>query len=102
MQDSKSGKKWEQKEKDSKITLTQGLSHFVPANFSDSFFKQFDLAMKLRREELKKQGITQTEVSKISEGDLVEAFGFTKIQMTRAAEILTKDENTKKSGDSSF
>ena len=78
------------------------MSHFVPTKFSDSFFKQFDLAMKLRREELKKQGIAQTEVSKISEGDLVEAFGITKNQMTRAAEILAKDKNTKKSGDSSF
>ena len=66
-----------------------------PTKFSDSFFKQFDLAMKLRREELKKQGIAQTEVSEISEGDLVEAFGITKNQMVRAAEILAKDKNTK-------
>ena len=101
-QDSKSGKKWEQKEKDSKITLTQESSHFMPTKFSDSFFKQFDLVMKLRREELKKQGIAQTEVSEISEGDLVEAFGITKNQMVRAAEILAKDENTEKLGDSSF
>ena len=70
--------------------------------FSDSFFKQFDLAMKLRREELNKQGIAQTEVSKINEGDLVEAFGITKNQMTRAAEILAKNENTKKLEDSSL
>ena len=76
--------------------------NFVPTKFSDSFFKQFDLAMKLRREKLKKQGIAQTEVSEVSEGDLVEAFGITKNQMTRAAEILTKDENTEKLGDSSF
>ena len=55
-----SGKRWRQKEKDSKITLTQESSHFVPAKFSDSFFKQFDLAVKLRREELKKQGVAQT------------------------------------------
>ena len=68
----------------------------MPTKFSDSFFKQFDLAMKLRREELKKQGIAQTEVSEISEGDLVEAFGITKNQMTRAAEILTKDEEHQK------
>ena len=74
----------------------------MPAKFSDSFFKQFDLVMKLRREELKKQGVAQTEVSEISEGGLVEVFGVTKNQMTRAAEILTKDENTEKLGDSSF
>ena len=83
------------KEKDSKITLTQESSHFVPAKFSDSFFKQFDLTMKLRKEELKKQGIAQTDISEISEGDLVEAFGITKNQMTRAAEILAMDQNTK-------
>ena len=74
----------------------------MPTKFSDSFFKQFDLVMKLRREKLKKQGIAQTEVSEISEGDLVEAVGITKNQMTRAAEILTKDEITKKLGDLSF
>ena len=74
----------------------------MPVKFSDSFFKQFDLAMKLRREELKKQDIAQTEVSKISKGDLVEAFGVTKNQMTRAAKILTKEENTKKLGDLLF
>ena len=97
-----SGKRWKQKEKDSKITLTQELSHFVPTKFSESFFKQFDLAVKLRREQLKKQGVAQTEVSKISEGDLVETFGITKNQMIRTAQILTKDENTKKLGDLSF
>ena len=100
LQDNRSGKRWEQKEKDSKITLTQESSHFVPAKFSDSFFKQFDLAMKLRKEELKKQGKAQMEVSEIREEDLVEAFGISKDQMVRAAEILAKDKNTEKLGDS--
>ena len=73
----------------------------MPAKFSDSFFKQFDLAMKLRKEELKKQGKAQMEVSEIREEDLVEAFGISKDQMVRAvAEILAKDENAKKLGDS--
>ena len=95
-QDNRSGKRWEQKEKHSKITLTQESSHFVPKKFSDSFFKQFDLAMKLRKRRLKKQGKAQMEVSKIREEDLVEAFGISKDQMVRAAEILAKDENTEK------
>ena len=43
-QENRSGKKWEQKEKDSKITLTQESSHFIPTKFSNSFFKQFDLS----------------------------------------------------------
>ena len=78
------GKNWEQKEKDSKITLLCESSHFILAKFSDSFFTQFDLAMKLRREELKKQGKVDTEVSGITKEDLVEAFGITKDQMTKA------------------
>ena len=57
--------------------------------------------MKLKKEELKKQSWVQTEVSEINEGDLVEVFGVTKDQRVRAAEILTKDEYTKKSGHSS-
>ena len=52
--------------------------------------------MKLRKEELKKQGKAQMEVSEIREEDLVEAFGASKDQMVRAAEILAKDKNTKK------
>ena len=74
----------------------------MPTKFSGSFFKQFDLAMKLRREELKKQGKSQMEVSGIREEDLVEAFGISKDQMVRAAEILAKDKMTEKSGDSSL
>ena len=34
--------------------------------------------MKLRKEELKKQGKVDTEVRKIIEGDMVQAFGITK------------------------
>ena len=55
-QDNKSGNRWKHKERDSKITLLHESSHFIPATFSESFFKQFDLAMKFREEELKKQG----------------------------------------------
>ena len=47
------GKQWGQKPKDSKITLTQELAHYVPTELSSSFFRQFDLVMKLKREELK-------------------------------------------------
>ena len=81
-----------------KITLLQESLHFIPAKFSDSFFRQFNLAMKLRKEEPKKHGKVDTEVSKITEGDLVEAFGITKDQMIKAGEILGKNENTKNWG----
>ena len=57
--------------------------------------------MKLRRQELKKQGKIDTEVSKITEGDLVEAYGITRDQMIKAGEILGKNKNTEKLGNSS-
>ena len=57
--------------------------------------------MRLKKEELKNKGKVETEVSEITEGELVEAFGVTKDQMVRAAEILAKDVNTKKLGNSS-
>ena len=47
-QDRRSGKTWENKNRDSKITLTQDSSHFIPSQFSNNFFKQFDLAMKMK------------------------------------------------------
>ena len=83
-QGNRSGKKWDHKEKDSKITLTHKSAHFMPPQLSDAFFKRFNLAMKLKKEK------TQAEVSKVGEGNLVEIFGITKDQMVRAAEILTK------------
>ena len=49
-QENKTGKIWGQKVKDSNITLTQELSHFVPVEFSDNIFKQFDLAMRIKRD----------------------------------------------------
>ena len=54
-QDSQQGKQWGQRPKDSKITLTQELDHYIPTELSSNLFRQFDLAMKLKQEELKKQ-----------------------------------------------
>ena len=78
--------------------MTQESAHFVPKEFSDSFFKQFNLVMK----GLKKQGKSSTHVNEITKGDMIQAFGVTKDQMQRAAEILGKDEKTETSGNSSF
>ena len=63
--------------------------------FSDSFFKQFDLAMTIKREELKKQCKNSTQVNEITEGDLIQAFGVIEDQMQKAAEILGKDKKPK-------
>ena len=90
-----------QKSKDSKITLTQESAHYVPTEFSSSFFKQFDLAMKLKQEELRKQERNSTQVNEITEDDLIQALGVTKDQMEKAAAMLGISERTKKSGNSS-
>ena len=68
----------------SKVTLTQESAHFIPTEFSESFFKQFNLAMKIKREELKKQGKSSTQVNEITKGDMIQAFGVTKDQMQKA------------------
>ena len=90
-QDNKQGKPWGQKGKDSKITLTQKSAHFVPSDFSNDFFKQINLAIKLKWEELKKKGVSSNQINKITEGEMTQAFGVTKEQIQQAAEILGKN-----------
>ena len=98
-QDNKQGKPWGQKGKDSKITLTQESAHFIPTDFSNDFFRQIDLAMKLKQEELKKKkGISSPQVNEITKGEMTQAFGVMKEQMQRAAEILGKNERSKELG----
>ena len=47
------------------------------------------MAMKLKKEELRKQGkISTSEVSEITEDDMISAFGVTKYHMLKAAKIL--------------
>ena len=87
--------------KDSKITLTQESDHYVPTELSSNFFKQFDLAMKLKREELKKQGRSSNQVNELTEGNLIQAFSVTEDQMEKAASILSRNKGTEKSGNSS-
>ena len=99
--ENKSGNKWENKERDAKITLLQESSHFIPAKFGESFFRQFDMAMKLKKEELMKQGKINTEVSEITEDDMINTFGVTKGHMLKVAKILGKEEKTKNLGKSS-
>ena len=78
--------------------MTQESDHYVPTELSSNFFRQFDLAMKLKREELKKQGRSSNQVNEITEGDLIQAFSVTEDQMEKAATILSRNEGTKKSG----
>ena len=81
--------------------MTQESAHYIPTEFSSSFFKQFDLAMKLKWEELRKQERNSTQVNEITEGDLIQAFGVMEDQMEKAATILGRSEKTKKLGNSS-
>ena len=97
-QDNNSGNKWECKERNSKITLLQESSHFVPAKFGESFFRQFDLAMPLRKEELKKQGKVEAEVSEVMEEDVINTSGVTKDHMLQAAKILETEGKTENLG----
>ena len=54
--------------------------------------------MKLRKEELKKQGKVEAEVSKVTEEDVAKTFGVTKDHMLEAAKILQTEENTENLG----
>ena len=78
--------------------MTQESDHYVPTEFSGNFFKQFDLAMKLKQEELKRQGKSSNQVNEITESNLIQAFGVTEDQMEKAALMLNRSESTKKSG----
>ena len=97
-QDNQQGKQWAQRPKDSKITLSQESDHYVPIELSSNFFKQFDLAMKLKQEELKKQGRSSNQVNELTDGNLIQAFGVSEDLMEKAASMLSRNEGTKKSG----
>ena len=100
-QEGKYSKQWMQKPKDSKITLSQESDHYVPAQFSSDFFKKFDLAMKLKWDELKEQNTKNRQVNEIMEDTLIQAFGISENQMDKAALLLERSESTNNSGNSS-
>ena len=87
-----------QKPKDYKITLTQESDHYIPAQFSGDFFKKFDLAMKLKRDELKEQKGKSRQVNEITENNFMQAFGLTEDQMDKATSMLERSESTENSG----
>ena len=83
------------------ITLTQESDHYVPTEFSGNFFRKFDLAMRLKHDELKKQGGGSKQVNKITENNFIQAFGVTKDQMEKAAAMLDGSKSAENSGNSS-
>ena len=63
--------------------------------------RNFDLAMKLKRDELKEQRSSNRQVNEITENNFIQAFGVTEDQMDKAAAMLDRSESTKNSGNSS-
>ena len=96
-QENRQYKQWTQKPKDSKITLSQESDHYVPAQFSSEFFKKIDLAMKLKKDELKEQKSKPKQVNEITEENLMQAFGISEDQINKAASILERSESTENS-----
>ena len=52
--------------------------------------------MKLKGEELKRQGRSSNQVNELTESNLIEAFGVTEDQMEKAALILDRSEKKTK------
>ena len=78
--------------------MTQESDHYIPTELSSNFFRQFNLAMKLKHEELKKQGRSSNQVNELTGGTLIQAFSVTEGQMEKAATILSRNEGTEKLG----
>ena len=57
--------------------------------------------MRLKCDELKKQGGGSKQVNEITENNFIQAFGVTEDQMEKAAAMLDGSESTKNSGHSS-
>ena len=99
-QENRQAKQWAQRPKDSKSTLTQESDHYVPTELSGNFFKQFDLAMKLKWEEIKRQGRSSNQVNELTKSNLIQAFGVTEDQTEKVALMLSRSKNTEKLGNS--
>ena len=100
-QENRQQRQWTQKPKDAKITLSQESNHYVPAQVSSEFFKKIDLAMKLKKEELKEQKPKPKQLNEMTEENLMQAFGISEDHLTKAASILEGAELTEKSEHSS-
>ena len=96
-QEGRQHKQWMQKPKDAKITLSQESDHYIPAQLSSEFFRKIDLAMKLKKEELKEQKPKTKQLNEMTEENLMQAFGISEDQLNKATSILEGTESTKNS-----
>ena len=78
--------------------MTQESDHYVPTEFSGNFFKQFDLAMKLKCDELKKQGRSSNQVNELTENNLIQAFSVTEDQMEKSCIDAKQEREYRKIG----
>ena len=101
LQENRQQRQWTQKPKDSKITLSQESNHYVPAQVSSEFFRKIDLAMKLKKEELKEQKPKPKQLNEMTEENIMQAFGISEDQLTKATSILEGAELAEKSEHSS-
>ena len=93
-QEGRQHKQWMQKPKDSKITLLQESDHYIPAQLSSEFFRKIDLAMKLKKEELKEQKTKTKQLNEMTEENLMQAFGISEDQLNKATSILERSESS--------
>ena len=61
------------------------------------FFKKIDLAMKLKKDELKEQKSKPKQVNEITEENLMQAFGISEDHINKATSILERSESTENS-----
>ena len=73
------------------------MNHLISSqqNLVNQFFRQFNLAMQLRKEELKKQGKVEAEAQvEVTEKDVISTFGVTNLDhMLEVAKILETEGN---------
>ena len=69
----------------------------MPAQISSEFFKKIDLAMKLKKDELKERASKPKQVNEITEENLMQAFGISEDHINKAASILERSESTENS-----
>ena len=100
-QENRQQRQWTQKPKDAKVTLSQESNHYVPAQVNSEFFKKIDLAMKLKKEELKEQKPKPKQLNEMTEENIMQAFGISEDHLTKATSILEGAELTEKSEHSS-
>ena len=96
-QENRQHKQWMQKPKDSKITLSQESDHYIPAQVSNEFFRKIDLAMKLKKEELKEQKPKTKQLNEMTEENIMQTFGISEDQLNKATSILERSESTENS-----